>query len=305
MKTRIFALSLALSLPMIVWASHGPEPEQQMANAVMPNTSPTFKLMTSVTTLFSAPGASNPLARASGEKGLQFGEPVVDFGFLYRRSDYSGPGGFGGNEVGADMGVDADIYDGLVAGLIYQHLYRGAENDLGTSGHLDSDGVSFYCAKRFGIVNAGLTYNFAEIEHKLSRALIANLDRDSNGFTAILGLSDKHGRWNWSTTTAFGCAVEDYEQQRDIDTGRFTWGGSLSYDVTSVFTLGAAFNYHYFVFQDVFPGARTWDDDYWTLGPRFQFFPTENLTVELDFNTEEGFAGVSAYNARLGLSIAF
>ncbi|MBI4025278.1 MAG: hypothetical protein HY360_09885 [Verrucomicrobia bacterium] len=318
MKTKLCSLLFAIVIPAATWGSWGTTnvmnnagsdnttPEQQTANAVAPTVNPTFNLVNSLSSMLSAPGPSSPFMRSGGQKGLQFKDPVVSPGFSYRRSDDGDPGGFGGNEVGGDLAVDADIYDGLITGLIYQHLYRGAENAVGTSEHLDSNGVSLYFAKRFNnLVNAGLAYNYAGTDHNLTRKVVANLDRDSNGFSAILGLSDKKGKWNWSTTTSFGYAADDYEQQKDLDTGRFTWSGGLAYDITKYFTLGATFNYHFFVFQDVFPGAKIRDDDYWTVGPQFQFFPTDNLTVTLDFNTEEGYAGVSAYNARLGLSIAF
>ena len=242
----------------------------------------------------------------SRPKGFEFKNPMLAPGVSYRRSDDGEPGGFGSNEYTGDIALDAEVWNGLIAGALYQHTHRGGSNDQGVSENLNSDGFSLYAAKRFfDILNAGLSYNFATTEHRLTRALNVNLDRNSNGFTTFLGLSDRIKEWSWSSTASFTYVNDNYEAQKDLDTGRFSWSSGLGYDFTKFFTLGAAFSYNNFVFQDIFPGGRIRDDDYWTIGPRARFYPCDNVTLNLDFDTEEGFAGIEAYVGRTGVDIAF
>ena len=281
--------------------------EEQTANVTQAILNPAFSLSDSV-----ASSAFSSFINPGRSKGLQFKDPVVSPGLTYRRADDGAPGGFGGNELSGDIGLDADVYDGLIAGLIYQHTYRGAENDLGTSEHLDSDGISLYGAKRFlDLVNVGLAYNFAATHHRLTRSVIDNLDRDSHGFTILAGLSNKKvfwsdsNKWAWSSTASYGFVHDDYDAKIALDTGRFSWGAGLNFDVTKWWSFGTAFNYHWFIHQESFSGTTARDNDYWTIGPRFQFYPTDRITVSLDFDSQEGYKNLSAYTTRLGVDIAF
>jgi hypothetical protein len=277
-------------------------PEQQAANAVSGVVNPSFSLSDSLGGVISGMGMSG-LTRG---KGLQFKNPMLSSGVAYRSMDDTSVGGFGDNEYTGELGVDADIYDGLLAGLIYAHTYRSGYNSLGTSENMDVNAVSLYSAKRFfDLMNVGLAYNFAATDHKLTRATNMNLDRNSNGFTAFTGISKKKGRWGGFATGSFGYVYDDYDQQNNLETGRFTMSGGLNCDITKVFTLGTVFNYHYFVFQDVLPGGTVRDNDYWTIGPRLQFFPTDNLTINIDFDSQEGFKDYKAYTVRLGVDVAF
>lgn len=276
--------------------------EQQVSNATSPINNPSFSLSDSLSGRISGMGTTSGL-RA---KGIQFKSPVVASGVTYRSLDDTAVGGFGGNEFSGDAGFDADLYDGLLGGVMYQYTYRGGYNSQGTSEHLDSNAVSLYSAKRFfDLLNVGLAYNYAATEHQLTRAVTANLDRDSNGFTTFVGASNKKGRWAGFATGIFGYVYDDYDQQKSLETGRFTMNGGVNCDITKIFTLGTAFSYHYFIFQDVLPGGVVRDDDYWTIGPRLQFFPTDALTINLDFDSQEGFKDYKAYTVRLGVDIAF
>lgn len=276
-------------------------PEQQTQNAVQPMNNTSFGLMDSVSGLAGYLGG-----RSEESKGLQLKTPVVAPGFTYRWSSDDAVGGFAGDELSGGVAADADVYDGLIAGILYQRTYRGTQNLFGTSEHLDSNGVSVYGAKRFfNLLNVGLAYNFSDTEHRLTRAINVDLDRSSNGFSMFAGLSDHKGKWGWSTTTSFGFVRDDYRSQKDLDTGRFGWGGSLGYDITKLFTLSGAFSYYNYVIQDLFPNGSVRDDDYYTLGPRLTFYPKDNLTVHLDFDSMQGYKDLASYALRLGVDIGF
>ena len=273
---------------------------QQQAEAVKQVSSPSFALMDTVV------GLAGSLGNGPKAKGLQFKNPMFSPVFSFSAISDDSPGGFDGEQYSGSLGLDADIYDGFITGVIYQHTYRESRNNLGTSERLDSNGVSLYGAKRFfDVLNVGLAYNYANSEHRLTRAVTANLDRDSNGFSMFAGASNRKGKWSWSTTTSFGYVNDDYEKQNTLETGRFGWGGSLAYDMTKKFTLGAAFGYYNFIFQDAFPNSTIRDNDYWTLGPRFQYFPNDRVTVNLDLESQQGYVDFSAYTLRLGVDIAF
>jgi len=277
-------------------------PEQQADDVTQAVANPAISMGGSVVN-----GMVGGLVGGSQKKGLQFKDPVVSLGTTYRSSDDTSLGGFSGNEYSGDIGFDADIYDGLITGVLYQHTYRGASNGQGTSENLSADGVSVYAARRFfDLMNAGLAYNHVFTDHRLTRAVNTNLDRDSDGAIAFVGTSDRNGNWSWNTTTSFTYVRDNYERQRDLDTMVFTWGGGLDYDVTKIFTLGAAFNYNNLVVQNFFDSSTVArDDDFWTLGPRLRFYPTDNVTVRLDFESMQGYTDYRAYSLRLGMNIAF
>ncbi len=275
--------------------------EDQEASVVQPMNNTAFGQMNSVAGAF-----QSVTSRSERSKGLQFRSPVLVPGFSYRATHDSTFGGFGGNELSGDLAFDADIYDGLIAGLLYQHSHREASNEIGVSEHLDSDGVSLYFAKRlFNILNLGLSYNHGEAEHRLTRAVKSNLDRSSDGYTLLAGISDKRGKWGWSTTTSFGYVNDDYDFRQTIQTGRFGWGGTLSYDISKKWTLGAAFSYYNYVLQDTFFGIAPRDDDYYDIGPRLSYYPTDQLGLKLGFDSQEGYESFSAYTLRLSCDIAF
>ena len=305
---KIIVLITAFCVPSLLWAGSNDiaqggdlkSKEQQQSEAVKPTSSPTFGLMDTVI------GLATPSLSAGREKGLQFKNPVFSPAFTFSAISDDSPGGFDGEQYSGTVGLDADIYDGYIAGVIYQYSKRDSENNLGTSERLDSHGVSLYAAKRFfDALNVGLAYNYANAEHRLTRSVAANLDRDSHGFSMFAGASNRKGKWSWATTTSFGYTDDDYDQQITLGTGRFGWGGSLGYDVTKKFTAGAAFNYYNFVFQDAFPNTTIRDNDYWTLGPRFQYFLNDHVNINFDFESQQGYVDFSAYTLRLGADIAF
>ncbi len=309
-----FVLTLSC-LPASSWASGDTNTvggvdfftqQQQLAAAIQANTSRSFNLVDGVMWYMM-------MARPS-DRGLQFKTPTVSTAVSGTSFEDDSLGGLGGWEVGGELGLDVDIYDGLIAGLVYQHSFRDATGSFATGERRDSDGISFYLAKRFfDIFNTGLAYNFASSEHRLTGGTTANLDSDGHGFAGFAGISDrkvfwsKSTKWNWATTTSFAYVRDDYSvsSNTDTDTGRFTWGGNLGYDVTKYFTLSGAFNYHNFVIMDSFNGIPGRDDDYWTLGPRLQFYPLDNVTVSLDFESMQGYADYSSYTLRLGASVVF
>ncbi len=275
-------------------------PEQQTGNAVAPNLNPSFGLADTLG------GVMGDLGNQSATHGLQWKSPVLSPTLTYRSYDDTSIGGFGGNEYSGDLAYDVDLYDGLILGGLYQHTYRGGTNAQGTSERLDADSGSLYLAKRFfDWINVGLAYQHAETEHRLTRAVTADLDRSSDGGSAFVGVSKRKGVWSGSLTTSFSYVHDDYAQQTDLDTGRISLMGALSADLVKEFSLGVAFAYHNFIFQDIFPNTSIRDDDYWTVGPRLRFYPTEEITVRLDFETQEGYKDVKAYTVRLGMDYAF
>lgn len=244
----------------------------------------------------------------SQTRGIQFKNAVLAPEVEYRWTDDTSPGGFSGNEVSGSIAVDADVWDGLIMGLVYGHTHRDTESSLGVSEHLDSDAVSLYGARRFfNLLNVGLAYNYANTRDQLTRALVYNMDRESNGGTAFAGLSDRMKKWNWSSTASFAYVFDDYDFSliKDRTTGRFGFSNTLGYDVTKTFNLGAAISYYNFFHQDPYGTVFARDDDYWMLGPRLTFYPMDNLTVHFGFDSQQGYKDLTAYVARLGVNINF
>lgn len=276
-------------------------PEQQTENAVQSIANISLSLADS-----SAGAAMDALTSGRSEsRGLQFKDPVISPNFGYRWMDDTSIGGFSSHEYNGGLTFDADLYDGWIAGVLYQHANRSGQNALGVSENLASDAASFYIAKRFiDFVNAGFSYNYASTEHRLTRAVQANLDRDSHGFNVFAGLSDHKKNWSWSTTVSYAHVHDDYSQQKDLITGRFGLGGTLGYDVTKEFTLGAAVTYYYLVQQDTFSGSPR-DNDYINLGPRFSFHPSDSITLRLDMDSMQGYTDVASYNVRAAVDIGF
>ena len=279
-------------------------PATEADNATEPTTDPSFTLMDGASDAIVSSFVNLPALMAT--RGLQFKNPVVSPGVSYRNYVDHAAGGFSGNEFGGSFAMDVDIYDGLLTGLYYQYLYRGGHNLNGTSEQMHSNGISFYTGKRFfDIINVGLSYNFASADHRLTRAVNLNLDRDSQGFMMLAGLSQRNGKWNWNLTPSFGYVYDDYARQKALETGRVTVGGGLGYDFTKWLTVGAAFSYNNFVFQGTFPNTQVRDDDYWTLGPRVQFFPTDRITVNVSFDSMQGYKQYSSYLINLSVDISF
>ncbi|MCC7519216.1 MAG: hypothetical protein IT578_08540 [Verrucomicrobiae bacterium] len=303
-------LSLILSPMGMAWdsptnnvstsASAPATPEQQIGNATAPSLNPSFSISDALNTFVGGLGS------LFDSHGLQWKNPVLSPTLTYRSFDDTSPGGFAGNEYSGDLGFDVDIYDGLILGALYQHTYRGATNVQGTSERLESDGGALYLAKRFfDLLNVGLSYQRTETEHRLTRAVTSNLDRDANGGTVFMGVSKRKGLWSGSLTTSFGYVRDDYERQPDLSTGRVSVLGTINCDIVKEFSAGVGFGYHNFVIQDSFPDTVIRDKDYWTLGPRLRFYPAEEVTVRLDFETQEGYSDFKAYTVRLGMDFSF
>jgi len=276
-------------------------PELQGSNATQPALNPAVGLGSLVAgNLVSV--MSNPIH----QKGFTFKNPNISGGFTYRSSDDSSLGGFVSNEYDGDLSFDADIRDGLIAGVLYQHCFRTGDNIFGTSEKLESNGVSIYTAKRFfDIANAGVAYNQVWTDHNLRRAVTLDLGREAKGFTVFLGTSDKVGRTSWAVTPSFTWLRDDYVALPDLDTGLLVLSANVNYEITDVFTLGAAFSYNYFVIQDTFPNTVIRDDDYFTIGPRFRFYPTDQLTINWDLDTQQGFNDFVTYSTRIGVDVAY
>jgi hypothetical protein len=283
--------------------SFGPESassEQQIFNAVQPVNSPAFTSSSAIGDMVSRLGTSGP------SRGLQLKNPVVAPSLTYRTINDEAPGGFDGDEFSGDIAFDADVYNGLIAGILYGHTYRSSQNNLNTDEHMDANAVSAYAAKRlFDLVNAGVAYNFSTTDHRLSRAVVANLDRDSHGFSIFAGASSRKDKWSWGTTFSFGYVDDDYEQQKDLETGRFGWNGNVGYDFTKKLTIAAVVNYYDFVIQDRFPNTNIRDDDYWTIGPRILYYATDKLTFHADFDSQFGYSDISSHTLRIGADYAF
>ncbi len=322
-KIKVFTLSV-LSISMLFWANYRsaivgvgaanmlclisqasmyniPTADEAADRATTQNSSPS---MTQSDGTIGALGGSLASPRGNG-KGFQFKNPVVTPGFSYRSYDDGATGGFAGNEMGGDISMDADIYDGLIAGLFYQHLYRGGSNQFATSERLESNGISLYAGKRFfDLMNVGLSYNHAWTDHRLTRGVTRNLDRDSDGFTVLWGASDRMGHWSWNVTPSLTYVHDAYSKQKALDTSRMTVGMGLNYDAAKWLTVGGALNYNVFLQQDSFTGGAL-DNDYITIGPRLRFIPLENFAINLDFDDQEGFKNYRSYAAHIGFEYAF
>lgn len=276
-----------------------PTGEQQGNNATTPTFNPSLTLSDSV-------GSTIGNLGDFFSHGLQWKHPVLSPTVTYRSLDDTSSGGFAGNEFVGDLAFDVDVYDGLIAGLVYQRAHRGATNVVGTSERLDSNGASLFVAKRFfDLLNVGVAYQYTDSEHRLTRAVNMNLDRDGHGGSVFAGISKRKGQWSGALTSSFGYVRDDYAQQPDLDLGRFSLSGTATCDIVKEFAVGVGFSYNYFVVQDVWPNASVRDSDYWTIGPRLRFYPTEDITVRLDFETMEGYESYKALTVRLGLDFSF
>jgi hypothetical protein len=279
--------------------------DQEIGSATSSVNSPSIGAGTSA-----AGAALSALSNQSPKsQGFQFKDPVVSPSGTYRYyHDSSTPGSYGGHDYSGEVSLDADIYDGLLTGVYYQGLTRHGRNITGSTEDMLSNSVSLYTAKRFiELINAGVAYNVSFTEHHLNGTAVADLDRISNGATAFVGVSDKIEKWFLASTVSFTFASDDYEAKNlaTLDTGLASWSNEVSYDLLDFFTLGLAFSYNNYVIQDTFPGVTAVDDDFWMVGPRFRFFPTDQLTVSLDLDTQEGFKNFDAYIVRLGCNYAF
>jgi hypothetical protein len=284
-----------------VFSAEKVTPEQQQSNAVQPVSNPSVILFQSVVGV-----ASSSVERSKSSRGLELKNPVLAPSFTYKTANDEAPGGFDGDEFSGDIAFDADIYNGLIAGVLYGHAYRHTKNNLHTDEHLDSNAISAYAAKRFfDLVNAGLSYNFATTDHHLSRGVTANLDRDSHGFGMFAGASSRKDKWSWGTTFSFGYTDDDYNVQKDLETGVFGWNANLGYDISKKLTVAAVLNYYDLVIQDVFPNSSIRDDDYWTIGPRIVYYASDRFTVHVDFNSMLGYNDFSSHTLRTGMTIAF
>jgi len=239
-------------------------------------------------------------------QGIEFKDPVIASGFTYRNDhDSSSPAGFHDDEYSGDLSLDADIYDGLIAGALYSHMTREGHNSLGTRESLNANGFSLYLAKRFfDLMNVGAAYNFMSNEHRLRGTTAANLDSDSNGFTVFAGVSDKLEDWYVATNVSYVYARDDYAVQPTLDTGMISWSAQTDYDVCEWFAAGAILSYNRYLIQDRFAGTSL-DNDYWAIGPRLTFFPIDNVTVHVDFESWQGYTGYDSYKLRIGLDYAF
>lgn len=248
------------------------------------------------------------LSSDSGKtQGLQFKDPVISPSGTYRYyHDSSTPAGFGGHDWSGEFTLDADVYDGLITGVFYQRLTRNGSNSTGTSEDMDSDAFSLFVAKRFmELINVGASYNLSITDHNLEGTAVADLDRLSNGFTSFVGASDKLEEWFLSSTLSFTYAHDNYRTQPFLDTGMISWANEVMYDVMENFTAGFGFSYNNYLIQDTFPGVTSIDRDYWTVGPRFRFYPTDTLTVSLDLDTQQDFKAYDSYTVRVGCNYAF
>jgi hypothetical protein len=313
MKLKLFSITGFITIltsfslqafPVTTTNNFGPESataSQQIFNAVQPVNNPAFASAGAINNITTRLSSSSHASR-----GLELKNPVVAPAFTYRTINDEAPGGFDGDELSGDIAFDAEVYNGLIAGILYGHTYRSSQNNLNTDEHMDSNAVSVYAAKRlFDLVNVGAAYNFATTDHRLSRAVVANLDRDSHGFTIFAGASSRKDKWSWGTTFSFGYVDDDYDQQKDLETGRFGWNGNVGYDFTKKLTIAAVLNYYDLVIQDRFPNTDIRDDDYWTIGPRITYYATERVTLHADFDSQFGYNDFSSHTLRVGADIAF
>jgi hypothetical protein len=305
----VWVLLIGLSIP---FASHGQGPppsspssgknsSEELWAATLSVENPGILLGTR-----SSRVSQQELEEAGKTQGFQFKDPVFSHGFTYRNDhDSSSPAGFHDDEYSADLGLDADIYDGWIAGALYSHMTREGHNSLRTRESLNANGFSIYAAKRFfELLNVGAAYNFMANEHRLRGTTAANLDSTSNGFTTFVGVSDKIDEWYLASTVSYVFAADDYDAQANLDTAMLSVSGQVDYDVNDWFSPGIYVSYNHYLQQDRFAGTSV-DDDYWAIGPRFQFFPTDDVTVHVDLETWEGYTGYSSYKIRIGLDYAF
>jgi hypothetical protein len=218
----IFSIGLIFSTPCSAFTLVFFGKEDQQSNAVQPTLNPAVSLTQGV-----SQSIAN-LQNRSSSRGLQFKDPVFAPAVSLRLINDESPGGFYGDEFGQEFSFDADIYNGLIAGLFYQHTYRDAKNDAGTDEALDSHGTSFYLAKRLAnLFNVGAAYNYVATDHGLSPGdtgnllpgISANLDRETQGFSFFGGLSDRKDKWSWSTMATAAFSLDDYSVQEILIPG--------------------------------------------------------------------------------------
>jgi len=309
----ILVLGLLTGPTLTTWATvPPPEPdlqdleplatqETQISHATEAIHNPAFSLVGRV-----LDSSVTYLGNGTQTKGFQFKNPIFTSGLSYSRLDDHTQGGFGGEEAMGDIGFDVDIYDGLIAGLIYQRVYRDASNSQNTNEHLNSNGIALYSAKRFfNLLNTGLSFNYVDSEHRLTRGLNADLDVDSYGGTAFLGISDKMGKWAYATTASFTYVNDEYRAQRSVDTTAFIMSGSLGRDFSKYLTIFGNLSYHHFIEQNSINNVPERDEAFFTIGPKLQFYPMDHLTLNLEFNSTEAYIGYSQYTLRLEMNWEF
>jgi hypothetical protein len=279
-----------------------PTPEQQAAAATQPAANPAVSIGSTV-----VGGIVSVLSSSRTTRSLSFKDPLLSIGTTYRSTDDEGTGGFASNEVSGDVSFDFEIYNGLILGGLYQHTEREGQGDTTSFEDLASDAFSVYLAKRFwDAMNFGVAGNLVLSEHDITDTVpVVDLDRTSYGATVFVGASNKHGKWNWSTTPSLSIIRDDYHSFNDINTGVFNWMNTLSYDVNKWFTLGAAGSYTTFVIQEAFSNVPNRDSDYWNIGPRLRFFPCDRATINFEVDSQQGFINYTSLSVRLSAQLAF
>lgn len=276
--------------------------EQQASTAVQAIINPSFSASDGA--ISGAMGSLSSGQRSS--KGIQFKAPILSTAFSYTALEDSAVGGMDGNQYAGELGLDADIYDGLIVGMLYQHTYKSTRNELNTNDHLDANAISVYAAKRFlNLINAGLAYGYVATDEHLSLATTLNLSRDANSVTPFIGFSDRKGKWSYGSTASFTYNHDNYQFVKDLDTGRVGLNVNGGYDFAKWFTFGVAGNYYNFPIQDTFAGTTVRDEDYWTVGPQMRFYPVKNLTLNLGFDTTLGYKDLESYMLRVGVEYGF
>jgi hypothetical protein len=279
--------------------------EQQQQRAAEAVHNPGFTMMDAFLAYFGSASHIININRANA-RAIDFKDPVLSGGASYTVFDHDIVGGFDGDEVGANLAFDAHIADGLVAGVLYHHTARDSRNEIGTNEDLSSHGFSIYAGKRyFDLLNVGAAYNYLTTDHDLSGTVVSNLDRDSHGLTLLAGVSGRKNLWSWASTASFSYLHDNYEAQVGLDTGRFGLSNGLNYDLFKWMTAGVNLSYYNFIHQAVFPGATRTDDDYWTAGPRFSFFPTDRLALNLDFDAMLGYQDYESQTIRVSADYSF
>lgn len=237
--------------------------------------------------------------------GLTFKWPYIASDMSYKFFRDNATGGFKGEDFGTSFSVDADVWAGLLAGGLYGHNERWADDGLGTSNTATDDFFSIYTAKQFyGWWNVGASYTHTFSANNLNGVNTISLESNSDALSCYTGFSHKWGRFSASTT---GSVI--YNNQglpNDVfETTTTVWSSSIAYQLDDQWKVSLPWSFVTVPISDGFAGSVVGDTDSWTFGPRIDYSVDDQITVGLGYSRTEGPSRFSADTIRFSFGYAF
>jgi len=280
---------------------------------------------------------------AKQSKALGIKDPVIFAQTGYRYSSDSSAFGYDNNENITDIGVDMDIMDGWIVGLMYTFNYRGGTSLLPSPALAPNvnqkaeddyyaNSISLYSSKKFGdwfLAGTSLTYMWIDQTLTFSSALsglppvtsTTSLDRTAFGVSPFVGVSHGWGNWNFAATVAYNYSMEYYESMPitpsfNLHNQNIMSTIRASYTVDERWTLGGKVSNTWLVQDDQLPNSvftpapgavptTNLNNNYTTVGVQVNFRPYERWDTYLGLDSDLGIANYWDVYAKIGATYSF